>query len=74
MAGAVRVMFGVEDLASKEADKVVPLHQGSTARDFLTFSMLKANYEKIPGTSVTLKRIDNEVGAGRAPSLRALTG
>ncbi len=74
MAGAVRAMFGVEELASKEADKVVPLHQDCTARDFLTFSMLKANYEKIPGTSVTLKRIDNEVGAGRAPSLQAVTG
>jgi len=74
MAGAVRVMFGVEELEKKEADKIVPLHEGSSARDFLTFSMLKANYERVPGTSVTLKRIDNEVGAGRAPSLRALAG
>jgi hypothetical protein len=74
MAGAVRVMFGVEELSTKEAERVVPLYPDSTARDFLTFSMLKANYEKVPGTSITLKRIDNEVGAGRAPSLRALTG
>ena len=68
MAGALRVMFGVEELPSKEADKVVPLHRGSTARDFLIFSMLKANYEKIPGTSVTLMRVDNVVGAGNAPA------
>lgn len=74
MAGAVRVMFGAEELPKKEADEIVPAHPGYSARDFLTFSMLKANYEKIPGTSVTLKRVDNVVGAGNAPSLRALTG
>jgi hypothetical protein len=74
MVGAVRAMFGAEELPAKEADKVVPRHPGSAARDFLSFSMLKANYEKIPETSVTLMRIDNVVGAGNAPSLRALTG
>ena len=73
MAGAVRVMFGAEELPAAAADKVVPLHPGSTARDFLNFSMLKANYEKVPGTSVTLMRVDNVVGAGNAPSLRALS-
>ncbi|EKM99415.1 ATPase-like protein [Acidocella sp. MX-AZ02] len=74
MAGAVRVMFGLEEISKKEADEVVLRHSGSTTRDFVTFSMLKANYEKVPGTSVTLRRVDNVVGAGRAPSLRALTG
>lgn len=74
MAGAVRVMFGLEEISKAEAERVVPLYPGSTGRDFLTFAMLKANYERISGTSVTLMRVDNVVGAGNAPSLRALTG
>ncbi len=74
MAGAVRVMFGVEELSAAAAGKVVPQHPGSTARDFISFSMLKANYEKIPETSVTLMRVDNVVGAGNAPSLRVVAG